>query len=445
MAYRDPKTGNQYPSKQWMFDNIKNLPEVQAAYPERVTGTTTAAKTTGTTGITASAETGGLSSIAQMVQQIAEQIPALTERVGALKGTAPTGGIDQSTLNDLRSRIEANKSAFESGQASRQRISDIMNRYADNNLPGGSAQWKSAIEGLMGEVLEGKAPVTPETVAEEPIYQPPADEIVEPTAPADITAAGIDLTIPESLRNDPYFMQLDPDSQAMIAYYQDIADKEDVKRQEAFDKALKLAGEAAEPYFKEKLSIIQDELSRAIGTMGADLASREQELTRRSREIEEDLTYNRENLTVDEAAELARQRRQYDIELETIGETMADRGLSSSTIRNRAESRLEESYVDVIESTGRKYARAQRAEGVGAARLQTDITQQMADLQRRTAEAKTGAARGVEQYVGTEELGKMGLGQFALGGIKGGMEEEKAGDILQRSQAMMLTNNPQFT
>jgi hypothetical protein len=47
-TYVDPKTGNTYPSKQWMIDNIKNLPEVQKAYPELMGGTTgtTTQKTT---------------------------------------------------------------------------------------------------------------------------------------------------------------------------------------------------------------------------------------------------------------------------------------------------------------------------------------------------------------------------------------------------------------
>lgn len=34
MAYRDPKTKQLYPSKEWMFKNISVLPEVKKAYPE---------------------------------------------------------------------------------------------------------------------------------------------------------------------------------------------------------------------------------------------------------------------------------------------------------------------------------------------------------------------------------------------------------------------------
>jgi len=290
-------------------------------------------------------------------------------------------------------------------------------------------------------------PVAEKEPKAEPKVKPEIEPEKEPEPEVEPEENGDDLEIPQGLEDDPFFAQLDPQSQAMIAYYQNILDTQDTARQDAFEKALELAGEDAEPFWKEKLSIIKDELSRAIGTLGADLASREKELTRRSKEIEEDLIYNKENLTVDESAELARTKRAYDQELEVIGDTMANRGLTSSTIRNRAESRLEESYVDVIESTGRKYARAQRAEGVGATRLQADITQQVADLQRGFAEAKTGAARGTEAYVGSEALGKLGLGLegLGLGGIKGGMAEEKATDVLQRSQALMLQNYPQFT
>jgi len=38
-AYVDPKTGNTYPSYNWMIANANNLPEVKAAYPELATNT----------------------------------------------------------------------------------------------------------------------------------------------------------------------------------------------------------------------------------------------------------------------------------------------------------------------------------------------------------------------------------------------------------------------
>ncbi len=265
------------------------------------------------------------------------------------------------------------------------------------------------------------------------------DDILEPEGEGEGDGDSKDLEIPESLKNDPYFQQLTPEEQATIVYYESVLASDNAEEQEALADAFDLATEQAEPYWKSILAIAKDELSRALGTLEADLTGREAELTRRSKEIEEDLIYNKDNLTTEESAELARQKKSYDIELEGIGETMAQRGLTSSTIRNRATTRLEEVNKDNVESVQRSYDRQQRAQSVGAERLQLDITKETEDLQRRATETKTGAVRGAEAYLGTEEVKGLGLEQFALGGIKGGIKEEKATDILQRQQALMLS------
>ena len=243
----------------------------------------------------------------------------------------------------------------------------------------------------------------------------------------------------DTVDDSEYYEQLNEDKKSIVDYFKQILEDNDKAKQEAFDKALDLAAEQADPYFRQKIRILKDTVQRTFGTLEADLASREKELTRRRQEIDDDLIYNKEQLTIDEQAEMKRQQESYGFELDGIRETMSHRGLTVSTIKTKAEERLKTGHEDIIESTQRKYERAQRAQGLGAERQITGIIQQIADLQRGVKEKKTEVGRGTEAYLGTEEALKIPeLTGYTAGGIKGGIEEEKAGDILQRAQALLL-------
>ena len=123
---------------------------------------------------------------------------------------------------------------------------------------------------------------------------------------------------------------------------------------------------------------------------------------------------------------------------------MADRGLSSSSIRTQAEERIEEANADIITSTQRKYAYQTGAAERTASSNVADIVSQIEEAKRTAqANAKT-AVRAAEEKIGSGEVGNItGADQYKMGGVSiGTIGEQKAADILSRANAMMLQNYP---
>ena len=247
--------------------------------------------------------------------------------------------------------------------------------------------------------------------------------------------------IPNDLANDPYFMQLDENNKAIVSYYYNTLASQNTAKAQAFTTALDLASKQADPYWKEKLNIVKDELQRTTATTEADLASREKTLMDRQNAINEDLATNKEYLTAEQQAELARQSENYNNDLTTVREQMASSGLSSSSIRNRAENKLATRNADIIGSATRAYEKNIKSTENTATRELASIAQQTADYQRQASEAKTSAARTAEANVGSTALGETSVAPLLLGGISGTMLDSKGTDILTRAKALMNENS----
>ena len=319
-----------------------------------------------------------------------------------------------------------------------QKAKDIQKQIDDLERRKKTEDIRAQAEEIQRQIDEKKAVITEAAKQGIPKTQDIPASVYE--AVGAVAPAEPDIGIPDDLADNPYFKQLDPEAQALISYFQSIIDRGSAEEVQALQDALKLAGEQAEPYWAEQLKIVQNTLTQGIGFMRENLEASEQQLLEGISRIEEDLEYNREHLTLEEQSELRNQKRQYETQLENTQESMAQRGLSSSSIRNRAEVRLQESYTDVVESVGRRYEKEQRAEGVGAARRIEDVEVQMAGLRRQFEQQKTGAVQQAEAVIGTQKLGELPeLGTYGLGGITGTMETQKAQDILTRQQALMLS------
>lgn len=132
---------------------------------------------------------------------------------------------------------------------------------------------------------------------------------------------------------------------------------------------------------------ISSSASRKLGILNSDYEARHKELQTRIDDIKEDLATGSGDMTIDEQQDLKRIQRGYETEQETIKQTMADKGLSSSSIRIEAEEDLEVEREDIVESTTRQYARALRDLKKAAERGERDITFEMEDLQRKLGQS----------------------------------------------------------
>jgi hypothetical protein len=202
--------------------------------------------------------------------------------------------------------------------------------------------------------------------------------------------------------------------------------------------ALKQAEKQSNAYNNEIIRITKSELERQIGVKTSDVNSQISDLTTAINRLKEDLVYGSGDLSVEEQAELKRQQRNYEIQLESLTENVAAAGLTFSSRRALAEQRLADENTDVVESTQRKYAREMRDLRLRAARGEEDALKKITDLNRGLGEGTTSLIRTAEEKIGTDNLPNT---TGAVGGVLGELEQNKWSDISARAKSLTdLTN-----
>jgi hypothetical protein len=210
----------------------------------------------------------------------------------------------------------------------------------------------------------------------------------------------------------------------------------------AGDEALKQDAEAAlesaitlaDPYFKQKLLIAQEEIKQSVGATTGDFESNKKTLDEKIKNINEDLIYNKDQLTIEEQADLSTQKRNYENQLFQLQQGMAEAGLAFSSPRAKAESLLSAENQGVVTSTQRKFARMQREQDVGATRGLLTNQQALADLSRRKEEILKKTSLIGEESVGSKNLPNI-PGVSPMGGIVGDIAYDKGAAIQKLSGA----------
>jgi len=250
---------------------------------------------------------------------------------------------------------------------------------------------------------------------------------------------------PDWLSSNDTFKQLPADEQEYLIQYYNILNVQDEENQKVLAQALEDAKAQADPYFAEKIRMAQDELTRALGKQTGDFASSKKDLELRIDQIKEDLTTGKDRLSIDQQAELARKKRSYEYQLEGLVEDASHRGLTFSSKRAIAESRLSTEQTDIVESTKRGFQRRISDLQQAASRGEVEAQNLLQDYERTYGENVTTLIRGAERQLGTENL-PTGLpalpGVSPLGGVVGSFEEDKQTDILQRAGALTNLKNP---
>lgn len=245
------------------------------------------------------------------------------------------------------------------------------------------------------------------------------------------------IKLPDALANNPYFKQLDPEQQALIAYNWQIQKSQNEETKKLFADALDEASKQADPYWREQFNIAKDEVGRTIAGYQADLTEREAELERRKTEIQQDLSSESQFMDAEKQATLATQAQNYEIEAEQLREQMAAQGISSSTISSRAKARKAQANQGVVEGIERRATRDKNILQTTASRNLEDVAANLLNIRRKTTEAITGIVRGAEAKLGSAEAGTIsGVSGYLSGNITGSMAEQKAQDILTRAQTL---------
>jgi hypothetical protein len=203
-----------------------------------------------------------------------------------------------------------------------------------------------------------------------------------------------------------------------------------------------MATEQAEPYWKNIILIAQDEILRSFEASQGDFESSIQRQQRITQNIQQDLATNKDYLTLEQQNELSNLSKSYKLNQEQIIEGAAERGLTFSTKRSLAESRLAEANQGMVESTNRQYNKQLADLQTASSRDTLEAQKQIEELQRKAQENTTAIGRGAEKYLGTGNLPSL-PGYTPIGDISGDIYEDKVKDVAQRSDAIFneLTQN----
>lgn len=238
----------------------------------------------------------------------------------------------------------------------------------------------------------------------------------------------------DELMKDP---NLTPDQkQALKAYYDAIAtnDKETADR---IASAIKFGTEFSDPYFKAQARLLTDELSRAFSAKEGDLAYNESSLKNALEDLKKDIGASKEYLSFQQQQELKSLEKQYSQQLEQTQQDLAATGKTVSSVRNRAEQLLGESYGDLRESTNRAFLEKNRRIDNQLAITDRNTQLEIARLQTLTAEGKTDLLRQKEAQLGSDALTKEGYTGL-LGDIGGELPRQKTLDALNFASGIVF-------
>jgi TolA-binding protein len=214
--------------------------------------------------------------------------------------------------------------------------------------------------------------------------------------------------------------------------------------------ALSEAETAVSPYWAEQLRIAQGSLVEALEGLGTDYNYQTTQLQNNITRINEDLTTRRGELSLDQQAELLKQKENYTQQLESVQNTAASQGLTFSSNRNTAENRLYGTYYNpqygIMESTNRTYQRQIAALETEAARGNVDAQNQLANLKAKTGQSATNTVRTAEQYLGSSNLPSLpqlnGIAPQTYGNISGDFARNRETDIWNLASRKAQLLNP---
>ncbi len=304
--------------------------------------------------------------------------------------------------------------------------------YGITNYTGTAAQnlkLLSLIRENNGAIAPSPAPTNAQAAPAQPTPQAPAPTNAQ-AAPAQPTPQDLLNALPAAIKNSDDFKNLSYDLQLGLAKYFNIADQVSAEKAlKDWNDTLEVAKNQAEPYYKTLFNIATDQLQRDISTLQnqynptvqatdnqirklledletgkrrydeefqEQLASLQldreaakgtldyniNQLDTRIKQLQEDLIRNKEYLTLEQQSALSDQLRNYKKQVDNMRETMAQRGLSESTIKEEAKKELEAEHQSVITGIQRKYEYQVQTEELTAQRGIQQSEAEKANLER---------------------------------------------------------------
>lgn len=323
-----------------------------------------------------------------------------------------------------------------STQGTQDYVNQIITIYQENF---GRAPTKIELDDQLKAVTEGRLTIGAiKTWAEtSPSNVKRTGQVSKPQAnwgnPIDVDEAIASL--PDSIKNSPEFQSLPDDLKKMAGYQYTIQKTNDVEAQKNLEVSLAKAKEQAEPYWKGVLRVAHDTISNSLADITGDYEYKKKKAEANIKEINDTLANDKDFLTLEQQAELAREESKYQQDLDQIKETMASRGLSFSTIKEEAEAQRDEEQQDIVESTKRLYGYKLRNTDITAQNKLATQNTDLAEAERQKASKIKSLGTEAESKLGTENLPTI-QGYTPMGNVTGDLYEQKVKDIYERAKTL---------
>ena len=232
-----------------------------------------------------------------------------------------------------------------------------------------------------------------------------------------------------------YYQNLSSDQQEFAKYNWSITRSDAKESIKLYQEALDEATAQADPYWKSYLLVAQDEVQRAVDDAIKTTQSEVEKNQRLIDKLKENLTSNKDYLSLEQQSDLATLAQNYEVNQETLVQGSADTGLTFSTKRKLAEQRLAQTNTGLVESTQRKYNKQISDLQTEADSGNTEAQKEIEELQRKLGVTITSIGREAEAKLGSENLPTIS-GYTALGDVTGDYYEQKTADIAERQETI---------
>ena len=237
----------------------------------------------------------------------------------------------------------------------------------------------------------------------------------------------------QTILNDP---NLTDDQKEALKQMFGAISANDEERKKRLEAAFEAAGKISDPYFKQQLRLVNDELQRGFGSLDEDAMYKEKTMKNQLDDLRASTQSQGDYMDFQQNQELKKLDSYLTTQLEDTRQTLASRGFSDSTKRATAETLLKDSVGSLRESTNRQFAynkeNAQR-NLVGAER---DYRGELERLAQLTSRGKTATGREAESKVGSSNLpGLPGL--TPLGDIAGSIPQQNLMDKLNATNSFV--------
>lgn len=259
----------------------------------------------------------------------------------------------------------------------------------------------------------------------------PKADVTEPAPPADITQPVPDTAAFKD--TDAYKALSDEEREIVDLLFNviSIGGEEEAKR---FADAIQQSIAVAEPWAKAQAAMALAEFAGAVDETIFGFAAKTEAIQRARDILAEDVSMQKEFLSLEQQAEVARQVSQYDQDLLSIADQAAEKGLTFATgarSRQLAETRRTEQFQDVIQSSRRKTNFQIKELELKAARGDVDAQKELETLAGKQGFALRKIGRSAEEVLGSERARALGVAGFEpVGGVAGTLKEEKEKRII---------------